>query len=517
MANLSNINNKFIVTDVGTGQAIVGATNAVALSTLTVGSTAADTILAIANTVNWKIHSASSSSPYAVSSGDFLIRNASTNVLNLQNNGNAIFSGKIIGQDGGSVQLELRRGTSVGENANTSIKFIQPLGNSFLGLSNTGALSFGTAANLITDNKFKVDKNGNGTFAGTLQSGNFAIGVAPSSFGSGVPTITLQGTAANNRGGAIVFKEQDGTVTTNIYSTDGSDGYGTVINAAQGSFRVSIGALAANKLEIDSSGNTFIKKNLELGEASNTTSSSNNYIPLKINTTYSTTASPQWSLQGWVATTDGADPFTMTSGEVTKNVYMGMIGAAYMNQNRFSIIQGGVERVTVNLTQTGGGGAQGNVGIGTSLPTQKLDVNGLVKHLGLDMTAGIQVDQTTSYTKTLTGTANTWRPTGIDYNDIGNSGSYLVQVFSDDHSGAGPANYSWYWTGTMSWFAGGTNNNVTSEIFLQGCGHHTNMVLELRTKVNFNNAALPYAELEWKSATSFVNSPNWIFKFRRLI
>ena len=97
--------------------------------------------------------------------------------------------------------------------------------------------------------------SGNTTFSGTLQSGNFAIGAAPSSFGSGVPTITLQGTAANSRGGAIVFKEQDGTVTTNIYSTDGSDGYGTVINAAQGSFRVSVGALAANKLEINSSGN----------------------------------------------------------------------------------------------------------------------------------------------------------------------------------------------------------------------------------------------------------------------
>ena len=40
MANLSNINNKFIVTDVGTGQAIVGATNAVTGSTLTVGGAA---------------------------------------------------------------------------------------------------------------------------------------------------------------------------------------------------------------------------------------------------------------------------------------------------------------------------------------------------------------------------------------------------------------------------------------------------------------------------------------------
>ena len=40
MANLSNISNKFIVTNVGTGQAIVGATNAVTGSTLTVGGAA---------------------------------------------------------------------------------------------------------------------------------------------------------------------------------------------------------------------------------------------------------------------------------------------------------------------------------------------------------------------------------------------------------------------------------------------------------------------------------------------
>ena len=159
----------------------------------------------------------------------------------------------------------------------------------------------------------------------------------------------------------------------------------------------------------------------------------------------------------------------------------------------------------------------GNVGIGTDAPGQKLEVAGLVKHQGLDMTAGVQVDQTTSITKTLTGTANVWRPTGIDGTDIPSTGSYLLQVFSDDHSGAGPANYSWFWTGTMSWYAGPTNNNVTSEIYLNGCGHHTNMVLELRTKVNYNSATIPFPELEWKSGTSFVNSPGWIFKFRRLM
>jgi hypothetical protein len=59
----------------------------------------ADTILTIANTASggstWKIHSASSSSAAAVSSGDFLIRNGSTNVLRLGTNNNAAFAGTI--------------------------------------------------------------------------------------------------------------------------------------------------------------------------------------------------------------------------------------------------------------------------------------------------------------------------------------------------------------------------------------------------------------------------------------
>ena len=59
MANLSNINNKFIVTDVGTGQAIVGATNAATGSTLTVGG-----IVSINSTASTKIQFHSSGNSY---------------------------------------------------------------------------------------------------------------------------------------------------------------------------------------------------------------------------------------------------------------------------------------------------------------------------------------------------------------------------------------------------------------------------------------------------------------------
>jgi len=214
---------------------------------------------------------------------------------------------------------------------------------------------------------------------------------------------------------------------------------------------------------------------------------------------------------GYGVTSDGVGPYPRYFDMVATGSPDGFNGGSNLRFFTTGIVAatGAELRMTIN--------SAGKVGIGIAAPTQKLDVNGIVKHLGLDMSAGIQVDQTTAYTKTLTGTSGTWRPTGIDGTDLASTGSYLVQVYSNDHSGVGPANYTWYWTGTMSWYAGATNNNVTSEIYLNGCGHHTNLTFELRTKVNYNSAAIPYPELEWKSNTSFVDSPNWLFTFRRLL
>ena len=128
---------------------------------------------------------------------------------------------------------------------------------SFVNDPNTGMIRTGAdTLALVTagSTRLTISSGGAATFANTLRSGNFAIGSTPVSFGTGVPTILLQGAETNGRGGAIIFKESDGTVTSNIYSTTGADGYGTVINAAQGSFKVSVGALAATKLTISSGG-----------------------------------------------------------------------------------------------------------------------------------------------------------------------------------------------------------------------------------------------------------------------
>jgi hypothetical protein len=155
------------------------------------------------------------------------------------------------------------------------------------------------------------------------------------------------------------------------------------------------------------------------------------------------------------------------------------------------------------------------VGIGTSLPSQKLDVVGLVKHQGLDMTAGVQVDQTTSISVFLSGTAGSWNETGIDGTDIGSNGSYVIQVYSNTQ-GAGASNYSMYWTGTMSWYAFGTNSGNTSEIYLNSAGHYRGMDLELRTISSGNGNVPPSMRINFKSNQTLTGHAV-VFKFRRLM
>ena len=86
-------------------------------------------------------------------------------------------------------------------------------------------------------------------------------------FGTGVPSITMTGTANNGRGGAIQFKESNGSGgniadTAAIYSTDGAGGNasygGLTIAAYQSDIRFSTGTLAGTKMLVRADGNVGI-------------------------------------------------------------------------------------------------------------------------------------------------------------------------------------------------------------------------------------------------------------------
>ncbi len=97
-----------------------------------------------------------------------------------------------------------------------------------------------------------------GTLSVTSSTGIGLGAATPAQFGAGVPTIVFQGISDNGRGGAINFREYaasgDGAITSQIYSTDGDDGYGFVFNAQQGSIKLNAGGLTSTKLEVTTSG-----------------------------------------------------------------------------------------------------------------------------------------------------------------------------------------------------------------------------------------------------------------------
>ena len=162
----------------------------------------------------------------------------------------------------------------------------------------------------------------------------------------------------------------------------------------------------------------------------------------------------------------------------------------------------------------------GRVGIGTTGPTQKLDVNGQMTHDGLVLKTGtsVYIDTIQTIDKTLSITGGVWTNTGIEGTDIGANGSYMIQVYSNAHGTTGGAWYSMYWTGVMSWYKDSSNGINASEIYLNFSGHALNSnVLQLRT-VQHTSSGTPanLMSLEIKTSNTLTNAPI-SFRFRRLM
>lgn len=116
--------------------------------------------------------------------------------------------------------------------------------------------------------------------------------------------------------------------------------------------------------------------------------------------------------------------------------------------------------------------------------------------------------------------ANTWTDTGINSSDLA-TGTYAMQVYVDDHS-AGGGHYDEFYSATISWYGGTTNNTNHDEIVTHNAGHANNTShLQFRTLRHTNPGDNLMLQVKQNFAHSLAlngtDGKTMTFKFRRLI
>lgn len=109
-----------------------------------------------------------------------------------------------------------------------------------------------------------------------------------------------------------------------------------------------------------------------------------------------------------------------------------------------------------------------------------------------------------------------WMDTGILCSQLGNSGTYAVQIGPFSDYSVGSSQYNEYYSGIMSSYSGGSNSSAYDEIPLHRCGHAPNSgCIYLRILRVGENTSSP--KIQIASAQNYTSAYRITFKFRQLI
>ena len=431
--------------------------------------------------------------------------------------------GITVGRGGGAVASN----TAVGAGAlaaNTTGAYNVAFGQSSLAANTTGNFNTAIAREALASNTTGVHNTSVGhdnLYGNTSGSYNTALG----SWALQSNTTASYNTAVGYQSG---YSQTTGGNNTSFGAT-------SLYTTTTGTLNTAIGQSSLYS-------NTTGGSNTALGLQalfSNTTASNNTAVGYQAGYTNTTSSyNTIFGAQAGYLFTNASDGFNTFLGRQsgynttgTKNTFVGD-GSAYLvttgSKNTvvgmFTGNQGGLDIRTASnyIVLSDGDGnprivvnGSGNTGVGNPAPTEKLDVAGNIKHTGLTMTAGTNVDQIYTHQQNITLTTG-WQDTGVNAAELA-TGSYIVQVTNVQDSAVGGQQYEEYYTGIMSWFAGNTNSNMSDEIALHRAGHAPNDGTIFLRVLRTYGADTDDLKLQIAGTTNNTAAYQYTFKFRRLI
>ena len=407
---------------------------------------------------------------------------------------------------------------------------------------------YGTAASVSADattslqERFKIDTSGDAAFTGNIRTGTSTL-TANTNFdnlvieGSAHTGITIFSGASSD--GGIYFGDSDANNLGQIKYLHGSNAMTFATSDGAASLTLDSGLNATFTGTVALAGSNAAEKKLTINNSTANGiqfnyDNSNNYRNQILNYWNSNTDS---RMDFNIARTSGQTPETILSVG-----YGGRVGINTATPACGLDIEGG-DNTGAKIRITNTNATDNSWSIYANYNTQDLifladstevfrlkevgtaaTFAGTVSHAGLDIAdgTGAQIDTKETFDLNLDFVANTWIDTGIYSNSgsyqLGSSGTYIMQIYSNDHSPNEPYWYSMYWSAIISWYKGTGNQAVSYPITLQRAGHSdNNRVLEAQI-TNTTSSGSPANELRLElKTTSTASSTDISIRFRRLL